>query len=61
LWVAAELAGFSRGALSAVLAGRTSPTLRTIEKLADALGVKPIDLLKSDAGPVKPRRAKRRR
>ncbi|MBW6419512.1 helix-turn-helix domain-containing protein [Celeribacter sp. PS-C1] len=37
--------GSSRGYISMLLKGDHSPTLRTVEKIADALGVNWIDLL----------------
>jgi transcriptional regulator with XRE-family HTH domain len=42
----AEFAGISGGYLSTVLRGQKSPTLRTIEKIADALEIDPFDLFK---------------
>lgn len=40
----ADFAGLSRSYVSAILRGRKSPTLRTLEKLADALDVDVRDL-----------------
>jgi transcriptional regulator with XRE-family HTH domain len=41
----ADFSGLGRGRVSEILAGKTSPTLRTIGKLADALEVPVRDLL----------------
>jgi transcriptional regulator with XRE-family HTH domain len=41
----ADFAGMGRASLSRLLTGRYSPTLRTLERIADALGVRVIDLL----------------
>jgi len=43
----AEEAGVSRGMVQAIVAGRKSPTLDTVAKLAKALGVDPIELLRA--------------
>jgi transcriptional regulator with XRE-family HTH domain len=40
----ADFAGVSRGHMSKMLRAKTSPTLRSLEKLAQALGVGVIDL-----------------
>jgi transcriptional regulator with XRE-family HTH domain len=48
-WTATKLADFAdvgRGYLSDVLAGKKSPTLRTMVKLADALDVPVYELLR---------------
>jgi transcriptional regulator with XRE-family HTH domain len=45
----AEKAGLSQPAIGAIEAGKKSPTLRTLEKLAAALGVKVTDLLEEQA------------
>ena len=47
-WSANKLADFSgiaRGAMSNVLTAKKSPTIRTLAKIADALGVEVKDLL----------------
>ena len=41
----ADFSGLGRGRVSELLAGKTSPTLRTIGKLADALEVSARELL----------------
>ena len=41
----ADFAGIGRGRLSEIVAGKSSPTLRTIGKIAAALGAAPRDLL----------------
>lgn len=51
----ARVSGVSRAALQAILAGRRSPTLDTIAKLANALRVDPIELLR---GPPRAKRPK---
>jgi len=43
----AEEAGVSRGMVQAIVAGRKSPTLDTVAKLAKALRVDPIELLRA--------------
>lgn len=46
-WSANDLADFSsvgRGYLSEILSGKKSPTVRTLVKLAEALGVEIADL-----------------
>jgi transcriptional regulator with XRE-family HTH domain len=43
--VLADLADVGRGQLSAVINAKQSPTVRTLKKIADALGVNPRDLL----------------
>jgi transcriptional regulator with XRE-family HTH domain len=40
----ADFSGIGRGRLSEILAGRSSPTLRTVGKIADALSVSPAEL-----------------
>jgi transcriptional regulator with XRE-family HTH domain len=42
----ADFAGISRGYLSTILRGQKSPTLRTVEKIAEALEVEVGELLK---------------
>lgn len=42
----AEDAGVSRAMVQAIVAGRKSPTLDTVAKLANALRVDPIELLR---------------
>ena len=44
----ADFSGVGRGRLSEILAGKSSPTLRTVGRLADALGVSVRDLLPDD-------------
>jgi transcriptional regulator with XRE-family HTH domain len=41
-----DLAGLTGSAVAAILRGEKSPTLRTLARLADALDVKVVDLLK---------------
>jgi len=41
----ADFSGIGRGRLSEILAGKSSPTLRTLGKLADALEIAVRDLL----------------
>ena len=41
----ADFAGISRGHLSNVLRGQMSPTLRTLDRIAEALDVQAKDLL----------------
>lgn len=60
LYVVAELAGFSRPAFWAILNQASSPTLNTVQRLAEALGVGPLELLEGEPAPVavrKPRRS----
>ena len=45
----ADFSGISRGHLSNVLRGQMSPTLRTLDRIADALDVKAKDLLEEPA------------
>lgn len=40
----ADFSGMGRGRLSEILAGKSSPTLRTVSKLAEALEVSVSDL-----------------
>jgi transcriptional regulator with XRE-family HTH domain len=47
----ADFSGIGRGRLSEILAAKSSPTLRTVGKMADALGVGPADLLREDGEP----------
>ena len=42
----AAKAGLSRGIISTTESGKSSPTLRTIIRICDALNIKPSDLLK---------------
>lgn len=42
--VLADLAGVARGQMTAILSAQQSPTVRTLKKIADALGVDPRDL-----------------
>lgn len=51
LYIVAELAGFSRPAFWAILNEQASPTLKTVQRLAAALEVEPIELLKGQGGP----------
>lgn len=44
----ADAAGVDRGYLSRLLRGHSSPTITMLEKLADALRVRPLDLLRED-------------
>lgn len=46
----ADKAGISQPYVGAIEAGRKSPTLRTLQKLAAALGISVTDLLKKDVG-----------
>lgn len=46
----ADFAGVDRGALSRILRQQNSPTLRTLEKLAEALEVKVRDLFGDEEG-----------
>jgi transcriptional regulator with XRE-family HTH domain len=47
----ADFSGLGRGRVSEILAGKSSPTLRTIGKLADALDVPVRDLFPPDEAP----------
>ena len=47
----ADFAGMSGGYLSTVLRGQKSPTLRTLEKIADALEIDPLDLFRTSPPP----------
>lgn len=51
----ADFSDVGRGRLSEILAGKSSPTPRTLGRLADALGVSVRDLLPDDE-PVRPPR-----
>jgi transcriptional regulator with XRE-family HTH domain len=42
----AHLAGFHRNVVGLLERGEMSPTLRTVDRLAQALGVPPLDLLR---------------
>lgn len=46
LYVVADFAGISRAHLYAILRGEKNPTVATLVKLADVLGVEPWELLK---------------
>jgi len=59
LYVVAELAGFSRAALWAILNQASSPTLNTVQRLAAALDVEPLELLLGEPAPVAARKPKR--
>jgi transcriptional regulator with XRE-family HTH domain len=41
----ADFAGISRGSVSMIMNGINSPSLRTIARIADALGVEIVDLI----------------
>lgn len=45
----AALTGLSQTWISRLAAGDENPTLETLERLANAFGVTPVDLLKVDA------------
>ena len=55
LYIVAELAGFSRPAFWAILNQQASPTLKTVQRLAAALEVEPIELLQGLPSAAKPR------
>jgi transcriptional regulator with XRE-family HTH domain len=59
LYVIAELAGFSRPAFWNILNGVSSPTLNTVQRLAAALDVRPLELLQGDPGPLEPRKPRK--
>ncbi len=59
LYVVAELAGFSRPAFWAILNQQSSPTLNSIQRLAAALDVDPLQLLQGEPAPPEPRKSKR--
>jgi transcriptional regulator with XRE-family HTH domain len=61
LYVLAELAGFSRPALWNILNQQASPTLNTVQRLATALGVPPLELLQGEPAPARPRASSKRR
>lgn len=44
----ADFSGLGRGRVSEILAGKSSPTLRTLGRLAEALDVPVRDLMPSD-------------
>jgi transcriptional regulator with XRE-family HTH domain len=44
----ADFSGIGRGRLSEILSGQSSPTLRTLGRLAEALEVRAKDLLPDD-------------
>jgi transcriptional regulator with XRE-family HTH domain len=54
LYIVAELAGFSRPAFWAILKRESSPTLNTIQRLAAALEVDPLELLSPQSAPARP-------
>lgn len=54
LYVVAELAGFSRPALWDILGHRASPTLGSVQRLAAALDVHPLELLQGEPGRPRP-------
>lgn len=56
LYIAAELAGFSRPAFWNILNERSSATLNTVQRLATALDVEPLQLLQGDPVSPEPRR-----
>lgn len=47
----AEGAGTSQSHYSKIELGRVSPTIRTVKKIADVLGVDPMELLRGVAEP----------
>ena len=51
LYIVAELAGFSRPAFWAILKREASPTLKTVQRLAAALEVDPLELLRPESSP----------
>ncbi len=55
LYIVAELAGFSRPAFWAILNQQASPTLKTVQRLAAALEVEPLELLQGVPASTKPR------
>ncbi len=61
LYVVAELAGFSRPAFWAILNQQSSPTLSSVQRLAAALDVQPLELLQGEQAPPIPRKPKRAR
>ena len=61
LYIVAELAGFSRPAFWAILNEQSSPTLKTVQRLAAALEVDPLELLKGSEGVTRSRKYKTRR
>lgn len=62
LYIVAELAGFSRPAFWAILKREASPTLKTVQRLAAALEVDPLELLSPESAPTRaPVRYKMRR
>jgi len=58
LYVVAELAGFSRPAFWAILNQQASPSLNTVQRLAAALDVKPLELLQGEPAPPRTRGAR---
>ena len=61
LYVLAELAGFSRPALWNILNQQASATLNTVQRLAAALDVSPLELLQGEPAPARPRVSPKRR
>ncbi len=55
LYIVAELAGFSRPAFWAILNEQASPTLKTVQRLAAALEVEPLELLQGVPVAARPR------
>lgn len=53
----ADMAGMGRGGLSGIMNKTQSPTLNTLKKLAEALGVPVSQLLTSDEAQSKPGRS----
>jgi transcriptional regulator with XRE-family HTH domain len=47
----ADFSGVGRGRMSELLAGKSSPTLRTLGRIADALDVEVRDLFTDEPGP----------
>ena len=54
LYIVAELAGFSRPAFWAILKREASPTLKTVQRLAAALEVDPLELLQPESAVPRP-------
>ncbi len=59
LYVIAELAGFSRPAFWAILNQQSSPTLNSVQRLAAALDVLPLELLQGEPAPPRTRRPRK--
>lgn len=49
----ADFSGIGRGRMSEILACKSSPTVRTLGRIADALDVAVADLFTGDGDPVK--------